>query len=75
MANDADVSLCLEHFNEFNSMGSMKYAQVEIIASPFKAVRLRVGHNYLGIKEIPLFTRHYNLTKDGNVTYHDSYHL
>jgi hypothetical protein len=71
---DNDVKLCLEHWAEYNASNT-RYAQVEIILSPFRAIRLKVGPNFYGRKEIPYFTRSYNLTKNGEVVYYDSYHL
>ena len=74
MNNDPDVALCLEHFSEFNASNT-RYARIEIITQPFKAVRLMVGPDGFGCKEIPYYTRHYHLTKSGDVVYYDSYHL
>lgn len=72
---DNDIKLCLEHHEEFNQPNTMRYAQVEIILSPFRAVRLKVGPNWNGKKEVPYFTRSYNLMSSGEVVYYDSYHL
>jgi hypothetical protein len=73
MTNDADVQMCLDDFVEVNQ-DKWKYATVEIVTQPFKAVRLHIGYNELGRKYIPHCTRHYTLDKNGNVYTHYSYH-
>lgn len=72
---DNDIKLCLEHWAEVNQ-SEWQYARIEIIQSPYRAVRLHIGNKNHGIrKEIPIKTRHYNLTKSGDVSIFESYHL
>lgn len=72
MPNKADIHIALEDHKLINS-DPRKWASLEIILEPFRAVRLYVGNRHGGKKEVHYKIISYSMDKTGKCTVYEGY--